>query len=380
VTELRLLAEYGLTERIALQVAVPFRIVDTRTRYTDLDGDPIQLDYESIHHRDETLARLGDVQLLAHAATARAGFALGGRAGVSVPTGIVHENPYRLGAEGRSHEHIQFGTGTIDPVAAVDLGRTRGPWSVSGFGQAQLVVAEGRRGFQAGSRFLGGLTGSRATAVGAVRLGLTVAHERPERWDGRVPEEDGNRGRTDLFVGPGITIPFAVDYSASVDVGIRVYGHAVGAQLDMPVVVSLSLGRLVHLERGPHVEPLPASPSTAADLADAVLEGEAAPLVPVAGKWTIFDFWATWCEACGTLDRRLRDYVAGRPDVALRRVNIVDLGSPIARRELGGVTTLPHVRLIGPDGRQVWEASGTPAELIEGIRARCEPDRPTTTP
>ena len=81
---------------------------------------------------------------------------------------------------------------------------------------------------------------------------VTAAHEWAERWDGEVPTEDGNRGRTDVLVGPGFTLPFGRDSSASLEIGFRVYGRAVGAQLEMPIVVSLSIGRLFHLERGEH--------------------------------------------------------------------------------------------------------------------------------
>lgn len=353
---------------MALQLGVPLRVIDSSTRFTDLDGDPVQLDYDSIHHRDETLARLGDIQLLVHTGAVRAGFALGARAGISLPTGVVHENPFRLGDAGEPHQHIQFGTGTFDPVAGLDVARPVGATTLSAYGQLQAPLYEGSKGYQAGARMMAGLIAARGIRSSSVRLGLSAAHERPERWDGSIPDEDGNRGRTDLLLGPGITVPFGTDYSASLDVAVRVYGHAVGAQLDMPVVVSVSVGRLFHLESGQHVEPLPPG-ARDGDIEDSVLHGEAAPLLPVPGKWTVFDFWATWCEACGALDAELRR-LARDDDLAVRRVNIVDLDSPISRRELRGVTSLPHIRLIDPRGVPVWEASGTPSELVRGITER----------
>jgi hypothetical protein len=369
LAELRLIAEYGLTPHVALQAALPLRIISTSTRYTDLAGKPIQLDYENIHHRDETLVGLGDMQLLLHTGASVVGFALGLRVGVSLPTGEVHENPFRLGAEGKPHEHIQFGTGTFDPVLGLDAGRALGAWTVSAFGQAQVPLYQGAKGYRAGARLLGGVAVSHPLGPVSLRLAVTAAHEEPERWDGAVPTDDGNQGRTDLLVGPGITVPFAGDWNLTFDVGVRAYGHTVGAQLDMPVVLSVSVGRLFHLEKGKHVEPLVPG-ATEGDVADAVLHGEAAPLTPVSGKWTVFDFWATWCEACGDLDGRLRELARTDEGLAVRRVNVVDDDSPIWKRELRGVESLPHVRLIRPDGTLAWEASGKPAELVAGIHAR----------
>ena len=65
----------------------------------------------------------------------------------------------------------------------------------------------------------------------------------------------------------------------------------------------------------------------------------------MAGKWTIFDFWATWCEACVQLDDELRELAASDDRIAIRRVNIVDFDSPIAKRELPDVSLLPRCSL-----------------------------------
>lgn len=187
-----------------------------------------------------------------------------------------------------------------------------------------------------------------------------------------MPTDDGNQGRTDLFVGPGVTIPFLNDWSVSLDVRARVYGYAVNAQLNMPVVVEVSLGRLFHFEDG-FAETERGSTSTA-DIVDAVHAGEEAPLVAVPGKWTVFDFWAPWCDACRVLDGDLRNLAAGDSRIVLRRVNIVDFDSPIAVRELPGVQVLPHLRLVSPEGNVVLEESGPADELFS--RGRDEIAKP----
>ncbi|MBX5481289.1 MAG: thioredoxin family protein [Myxococcaceae bacterium] len=377
MTELRLLAEYGLGHGWAVQGQIPLRLVDTRTRFTDLDGAPLALDYESIHHRDETLVRFGDVQLFAHGATRLAGFQLSARLGVNLPTGIVHEDPYELGHEGKPHQHLQFGTGTFDPILGVDASRQLGPFTLAAFAQGHVPLYQGPRGYQAGGRFYGGLSASLGGWLpqGMVaRFSASGLHELAERWHGVVPTDDGNQGRTGLYVGPGITIPFARDWSAAIDLRLRAYGHTVNAQLDLPVVVELSIGRLLHLEGGGaegHGRDVgEVATPIHGDVADLVTHGEAAPLPAALGKWTVIDFWAEWCEPCRVLDRELGELAASRPDVAIRRVNIVDFDSAIAKQELPGVEQIPHVRLIDPAGRVVWEATGSPDELLDEIRAR----------
>ncbi len=65
-----------------------------------------------------------------------------------------------------------------------------------------------------------------------------------------MPTDDGSQGRTDLYVGPGVTWIFAADWSASLDVRVRAVGYTVNAQLNMPLTIELSIVRLFHLEQG----------------------------------------------------------------------------------------------------------------------------------
>ncbi len=383
LADVRVLAEYGLRPNLAVQAMVPFRFADTRTRFTDLLGRDLELDYENIHHRNEALFGLGDAQLFVHHATRLGPVSAGARVGVNLPTGRVHENPYRLADLGLPHQHLQFGTGTFDPVAAVDAAVGVGSLTLAAFAHAHAPLYQGPTGYRAGTRLFGGVSLSHRLGEtdAEIRLAVNGMHEFAERWDGELPEMDGNQGRTDIYVSPGITLPFAQDWSVSFDVRARAYSHVVGGQLDLPLVAEVSIGRLLHLESGAHDDgdehgddhghegaEHGHAHERRGDIADLVLEGEARPLQAVRGKWTVFDFWAKWCDACVALDRELREIAAERDDVAIRRVNIVDFDSPIALQELVGVSTLPRIRVVGPDGRILFEQSGEPDALADRLR------------
>ena len=368
-SDVRLLGEYGLARGFAVQAIVPVRLIDTRTVFTDLADHPLVLDYRSIHHRDETLTGLGDAQLLLHAGFKLGAASVGLRAGASLPFGKVHEDPFRLGALGLAHEHIQLGTGTVDPVLSLDASLALGGTTLAAFSGLQALLYEGGTGYRAGVRSLAGAVVARPVGPVSLRLSAAVVHEQPERWQGRVPSDDGNQGRTDLYLAPGATFAFG-DWSVSADVRARVLSQVVNAQLEMPLVVELSVGRLLHLEQGRDEAPAGAAGSAGGDVLDVVQAGELADLVPASGKWTVFDFWAPWCEACKGLDARLRKLAAERPGLAVRRVNIVDFDSPIARRELPGVELLPRLRLVDAGGGRAFERSGPADELYEEIERR----------
>ena len=370
--ELRLVGEYGLLDKLAIQAVLPLRLADSRTRYTDLQGHPVLLDYQNIHHQDGTLFGPGDAQVFAHSGLTFGDFLLGGRLGVSLPFGNVTPNPYALEAEGKPHQHLQFGTGTFDPIAGLDASWTFGKWSVAAFGFLHAPLYAGPRGYQAGTSVLGGLVlaSNPGGSLPGTRLSMLFQHEFAERWGGRVPDEDGNLGRSDLFLGFGATFPFSDDWSASLDLNARVWGQVTGAQLDLPVVLQLSIGRLFHFESSSHEE---FEADQSGDVIDVVAAGEVAPLEGVPGKWTVIDFWAPWCEACNGLDAKLRELAATRSDFAVRRVNIVDFDSPIARKELPGVELLPHLRLVAPNGRVAFDQGGPSADLLDAVMTTISP-------
>ena len=94
----------------------------------------------------------------------------------------------------------------------------------------------------------------------------------------------------------------------------------------------------------------------------------------VAGKVTVFDFFAVWCGPCKKVDRHMVEVLTGAKDVALRKIDVVDWDSDVAARYLADVPNLPFIVVYGVDGRRVAEISGLHLDeldaAIEKGRAR----------
>jgi len=72
----------------------------------------------------------------------------------------------------------------------------------------------------------------------------------------------------------------------------------------------------------------------------------------VPAKYTVFDVYAEWCGPCRFVDARLREVVATREDVAVRKLNVVDFDTPLAK-ELGSrIEALPYVIVFDPAGKR----------------------------
>jgi hypothetical protein len=243
LAELRASLEHGFTEALGVEVQLPVRLNRTTVRFTALDGTPLTLDYENIHHRDETLFGLGDPWVLGRYAWQTGGLGLTARAGFTVPLGHTVENPFALGEAGLPHQHVQFGTGTVQPLLGLEASRSWGAWAGRAWGQAQLSLAENRFGYRAGHRFAAGLS-AEGPVAGDLRflVSADVANEQPERWEGLV-QQDGNLGRTDVLAGAGLAYPVG-RVRLGLHLRVPVYQHIIGhhGQLSYPGILQLTAG------------------------------------------------------------------------------------------------------------------------------------------
>jgi hypothetical protein len=205
VLELRPVLELGITPNVGAELQLPVRLVSATITYRRLDGTPFEPPNATLHHRNETLAGLGDAWLSARAAWVTGPLRLGARLGSTLPLGSTVENPFALGAAGLEHQHVQFGSGTFQPLLGADATWGFGSaWSARGYAQWIPAPFQNRYGYRLGDKVNGGALVEWAPLPGlGVSAGADVLSEGAERWGG-VVQQDGNVGRTDVLVGGGL--------------------------------------------------------------------------------------------------------------------------------------------------------------------------------
>jgi hypothetical protein len=242
-TELAATVARGLTPGLGVELVGFFRRLDAGIEFEDADRQPLSLPDGDIHHRNETLVGPGDPWLLVHGVRGVGAWTLAARAGLSLPLGRTEENPFALGRAGISHQHIQFGTGTFDPLLGLAAGTRLGRVNLSFHLLGRIVIAENGHGYRAGNRWLGMAAGD-GPLGGRWRwnAGVDLAREEAERWDGRV-EEEGNLGRTDVLLSFGAGRALGGAGALTLTAKVPVVTRATGAQLDYPVLVVLGWSR-----------------------------------------------------------------------------------------------------------------------------------------
>jgi hypothetical protein len=238
-SELATVTAVGLGRNLGLESVVPLRQVVSRIRYEDVRRRPYQPPNGDIHHRNETLTGLGDPSLVLQTARRRAAWTVAGRLGLSIPLGRTEPNPFDLGRRGLPHQHIQFGTGTWDPLLGLAAGRRLGTVGLALNTLVRLVLAENEHGYRAGNRYQVGFGAERRLGAGFFgTVSLDLAREEAERWSGRI-EEEGNLGRTDVVASLAVSRRWAGVGGLTAVVRLPLLTRVTGAQVDYPLILSL---------------------------------------------------------------------------------------------------------------------------------------------
>jgi hypothetical protein len=243
IAEASAIVTRGLRRGLGVEAVLGLREVRTRIRFLDLDGRPFAPVYGALHHRNETLVGPTDPWLVLHAGRAGKVWSVGARVGLTLPLGRTEPDPFALGDAGLPHEHIQFGTGTFDPILGLGIARRIGATTLTASALWRLVVAENDKGYHAGNRTHASLVGSRKLrGAWSGNAGLDLSHETAERWHGRLHPEEGNLGRTDVLASLAVSRSMGRG-AVSLNVRVPILVRATGSQLHYPVIATLGWAR-----------------------------------------------------------------------------------------------------------------------------------------
>lgn len=192
-TELDLL--YGFSKDWDVELDIPYDVKDVNARYELPDGTEFNNPEGDLHHRDERLEGFSDLKLFAN-------YRPGGvllkddrlhvGLGVSLPIGETESDPWKLGDQGLKHQHIQFGTGTFDPLLRLDYYVLANPVGFLASVNLQAPLYENRHGYK-GSTQADFTLGPRVQLADWMVLGASyvASYQTRAYWEGDPDENSG---------------------------------------------------------------------------------------------------------------------------------------------------------------------------------------------
>jgi hypothetical protein len=234
-------AQLGLHKRFAFELLVPIRTTIIDATFEDATGTELP-GFASIHHRDETIAGLGDLTLGGRIALVLPEnvprWTLALRVGASVPTGHTEPDPFELGENGLTHQHMFFGSGTVDPSVGLDTSIAFDKWELVGWSLARTPFYENRYGYRQSTIVAAGIGAQ--SGFGLKRWTFLVQpelyFETPALWNGRPAR---NSGRTSLIATAGVFARPADGWQIHLLIKVPYQTWAKGGQLSWPILATL---------------------------------------------------------------------------------------------------------------------------------------------
>ena len=282
--------------------------------------------------------------------------------GLKLPTG--DSRPDWDWGFGNSHDPVlQPGTGSLDQIFSTDYLQNLGGIRLFGSALYRLSGGENIHDYKFGNEFQYTLGTAyqpfKNVQISSQINGIYTGHD----YDKSVNVT--NTGGKWIYLTTGVKFGHT-EFAYQADAHIPVYRRINNSQLIANYVFSL---RMWYAFNG--------SNSTRTLTATTRLEDGATPdiktislgdvieleeyLVP--NKVTLFEFYSDTCLSCEALTPMLHDLVRSRSDVALRKINIGQKGSPILQRH--NVTATPEVRIFNLRKQLVGTVVGPEIDLIQ---------------
>jgi len=91
------------------------------------------------------------------------------------------------------------------------------------------------------------------------------------------------------------------------------------------------------------------------------------------GNVTIVDFYADWCGPCKVVSPTIQQLAQSDPEIAVRKIDIVNWGSPVATQY--HVSTLPRVEVYGRKGQLIGTVKGADPDQVRQYVAQTKAGR-----
>lgn len=233
--------EHAATSHFGWALTLPVRYMSVTEDESHVSG----ASSSGAHAHPATHFGLGDLSIYGTVygrASVNSSWWFNGRVGFTIPTGNILEDPNQAAVGSHSHEHIFFGSGTVDPRALLTIGYHFTDWTVRTSGHLRAVLYENVHGYRGGTQAGGGVAALSSFGLAQWRFGLRVEgfYAGAAQW--------ADSGVSDLFSGKsgylaGIeAIYWTGDWDVSVGVDTPFITSTVDGRFTVPAIIKTGLG------------------------------------------------------------------------------------------------------------------------------------------